>query len=344
MAQAGPVFVCHASGDSELALGTVAALEDAGVDCWIAPRDVPAGAVWIDSILAAITASRCLLLISTERAESSPHVLRELEQAVHLRLPIVVLRTEPGEPAPRHRYLIGLSQRASRPEELPAAVLRASTEAVTARRRSQRGLVVAALLVVAIVTSALVVGAQTWWGGGFGGAATADGPVELAEDSNARFGFRYSYPVVWTRADPFNGDGNTYRDPRLDAHVELSVYGSHANADAHRDSLEAIMLGYESDYELIDSRPAGLHLWESSTSADGQLVETSRQIPGHRILLRTTNPDGQEVVEFHQMALAPGRTISIHATLPAELLPQYQDVLNRVAASVRALSKWDDGG
>src|SRR3954451_12359002 len=122
MAHARPVFVCHASGDRSFALTAVSTLEAAGIVCWIAPRDVPAGADWIHSILAAIATSRCLLLVDSTSAESSPHVLRELEHAVHLRLPVVAIRTEPGEPDPRHRYLIGPSQWMHRIEELPAAV------------------------------------------------------------------------------------------------------------------------------------------------------------------------------------------------------------------------------
>lgn len=133
MALAGPVFVCHASDDRSLALAAVAALESAGFGCWIAPRDVPAGAVWIDAILAAIRASRCLLLVSSENAEASPHVLRELEYAVHIRLPVVAIRTGRGEPDPRHRYFIGPNQWTPRIEELPAAVEAAGAEATGIR-------------------------------------------------------------------------------------------------------------------------------------------------------------------------------------------------------------------
>jgi hypothetical protein len=340
MAFAGPVFVCHATADRPLAVAAARELENAGVECWIAPRDVPEGADWIDSIVQALTGADCLVLISSRNAEASPHVLRELEQAVHQRLPIVAVRTAADEPDPRHRYLIGPSQRVSSVQALPAAVTEAKAGRLATHRRSRRLLVAAALLVVAVMAGLLVIGTQTWWAKDDSSGATSAPGLELAEDSNPRFGFRFSYPAVWTREDPANGDGNIYRDPRLDADVELVVYGSFADADADTQDLEATMLAYESDYELIDSRPAGLHLWESSTGADGQLVDTRTQIPGHRILFRTVRPDGKEIVQFRQMAVAPGRTITIAATLPSDLLPEYEDVLNDVAASLRAVSPW----
>src|SRR5689334_16918322 len=116
------VFICYGSNDLERALDAVTVLEAAGFSCWIAPRDVPPGSDWLEVLIEALKASRCLLLISSSHAESSPHVLSELNQATKLRLPIVTLRIESGEPSERHQYFIGVGQWTSRLQNLPVAV------------------------------------------------------------------------------------------------------------------------------------------------------------------------------------------------------------------------------
>src|ERR1700692_1718676 len=45
------VFVSYASPDAAVAGALVEALEEHGIACWIAPRDVKAGALYADSIV-----------------------------------------------------------------------------------------------------------------------------------------------------------------------------------------------------------------------------------------------------------------------------------------------------
>ena len=88
------VFISYASQDAALADAVVAALEGHGLKCWIAPRDVTPGEFYADAIVGAINATRIVVLVLTEGAVASPHVLREIERASAKRHPVVSFRID----------------------------------------------------------------------------------------------------------------------------------------------------------------------------------------------------------------------------------------------------------
>jgi TIR domain len=88
------VFISYASPDSAVADAACESLERAGVTCWIAPRDVTPGAFYADEIVHAIDAAKAIVLILSQHAAESPHVLREIERATSKRHPVVSLRVD----------------------------------------------------------------------------------------------------------------------------------------------------------------------------------------------------------------------------------------------------------
>jgi TolB-like protein len=89
-----PVFISYASQDGTVAEAIVEALERQGLKCWIAPRDVMAGAPYAGQIIHAIDAARVSVLILSRNAAASPHVLREVERTASKRHSIVALRID----------------------------------------------------------------------------------------------------------------------------------------------------------------------------------------------------------------------------------------------------------
>nr|MDQ5835419.1 toll/interleukin-1 receptor domain-containing protein [Acidobacteriota bacterium] len=75
------VFISYAAEDHEVAEEACRALEEHGVKCWIAPRDVPYGTDYEDAIVDAISVSPILVLILSARSNASPHVKREIQNA-----------------------------------------------------------------------------------------------------------------------------------------------------------------------------------------------------------------------------------------------------------------------
>jgi TolB-like protein len=116
-------FISYASQDSETAKAFVAALEEQGIRCWIAPRDVTARTFYADAIVHAIDASKATVLILSRHAAASPHVVREIERAASKRHPIVSVRLD-SDPLPAgFEYFLNTSQWLDAPPGNPLRVV-----------------------------------------------------------------------------------------------------------------------------------------------------------------------------------------------------------------------------
>lgn len=67
------------------------ALEDKGIQCWYAPRDVPPSTPYEEAIIDAIAKSELMALIISADANKSAHVGREVQNACSLEPPVTVL-------------------------------------------------------------------------------------------------------------------------------------------------------------------------------------------------------------------------------------------------------------
>jgi TolB-like protein len=90
----GSVFISYASQDTATADKVRSALENADFSCWIAPRDVRAGASYGAAIIEAINECWMLVLVLTRSAIDSPHVLREIERASSKKREILAIRLD----------------------------------------------------------------------------------------------------------------------------------------------------------------------------------------------------------------------------------------------------------
>jgi tetratricopeptide (TPR) repeat protein len=87
-------FISYSHKDKTTADATCAALEAAGIRCWIAPRDIVSGMDWGEAIIDAIMGARIMVLIFSGSSNISPQVKREVERAVHRGIPVIPLRLE----------------------------------------------------------------------------------------------------------------------------------------------------------------------------------------------------------------------------------------------------------
>jgi hypothetical protein len=74
-------FISHASGDADFAKRLCNSLEAKGFPCWLAERDLPPAALWPDMLVRAIEQSSFFLLLASEKAVGSPHVITEVNLA-----------------------------------------------------------------------------------------------------------------------------------------------------------------------------------------------------------------------------------------------------------------------
>ncbi|HQR23500.1 MAG TPA: TIR domain-containing protein [Steroidobacteraceae bacterium] len=101
------VFLSHAAADRAAALAVLEGLEAAGIRCWIAPRDIPAGSEYGQQIVDAVKGCRAFVVIFSANANASPHVRREVERAVSTDRPIVPFRIENVTPTGAMEYCLG---------------------------------------------------------------------------------------------------------------------------------------------------------------------------------------------------------------------------------------------
>jgi len=93
------VFISYSHPDKAAADAACATLEQAGIRCWIAPRDIVPGMDWGESIVTATTGAKVLVLIFSQHANESPQIKREVERAVAKGLPIIPVRIEDTVPS-----------------------------------------------------------------------------------------------------------------------------------------------------------------------------------------------------------------------------------------------------
>jgi hypothetical protein len=103
------VFVSYSSKDQIRADAICAALEAAGIPCWIAPRDLEAGAQWGAGIVQAIEACEAMVVVFSAAANGSPQIARELQLAVSNRRALIPIRIEDAAPTEDMEYFLGVS-------------------------------------------------------------------------------------------------------------------------------------------------------------------------------------------------------------------------------------------
>lgn len=88
------IFISHSSKDKTTADAACACLESRGLRCWIAPRDIVAGADWSESIIDGINGAKVMVLILSSHSNVSKQVLREIERAANRGIAVLPFRVE----------------------------------------------------------------------------------------------------------------------------------------------------------------------------------------------------------------------------------------------------------
>jgi uncharacterized membrane protein YhaH (DUF805 family) len=100
-------FISHSSKDKTIADATCAALEAAGIRCWIAPRDVVPGHSYGEDLIDALDACRVMVLVFSSNSNASPQISREVERCVSRGITVVPLRIEDVLPTKAMAYFVG---------------------------------------------------------------------------------------------------------------------------------------------------------------------------------------------------------------------------------------------
>ena len=93
-------FLSYATPDKEAAYRLCLLLEEQGIGCWIAPRDVTPGADYGEAIIRAIEATAATVLLLSAHANASIHVTHEVERATSKRKRVIPVRLADVPPGP----------------------------------------------------------------------------------------------------------------------------------------------------------------------------------------------------------------------------------------------------
>ena len=92
------VFVSYSTKEKAVADAVVSALENEGIRCWYAPRDIEPGADWADSITKAIHECKMMVLVFSKNANRSQRVIDEINYAISQEKIILPFRIEAYNP------------------------------------------------------------------------------------------------------------------------------------------------------------------------------------------------------------------------------------------------------
>jgi TolB-like protein/Flp pilus assembly protein TadD len=88
------VFISYSNKDKNVADAVCSILENNGLRCWIAPRDIDPGAPFAEAIIDGIKDSKIFVLIFSSNSNQSTQVIKEVDRAVHHCLAIIPFRLE----------------------------------------------------------------------------------------------------------------------------------------------------------------------------------------------------------------------------------------------------------
>ena len=100
------IFISYSSKDKEITDKVVGSIENAGFKCWIAPRDISPGVLFAESIVNAISSASLFVIVFSKHSDQSQQVLKEVDRAVNINIPIIPFRIEPLMPSKSMEYYL----------------------------------------------------------------------------------------------------------------------------------------------------------------------------------------------------------------------------------------------
>lgn len=100
------IFISYSKHDKDLVFSICNYLEKNGLTCWIAPRNIPPGTEYAAEIIKGIENCKLFLLMYSDTANQSQHVLREVGRAVHRNAPIIAYRITKAKPTKSMEYFL----------------------------------------------------------------------------------------------------------------------------------------------------------------------------------------------------------------------------------------------
>ena len=104
------VFISHSSADSKLAYAMCDYLEEKGIRCWIAPRDIPGGEKYGKSIIMGLKTCKIMVVLFNKNSNASEAVEMEVERSFHYKLTLIPFKLDETIPSDSLEFSFGSFQ------------------------------------------------------------------------------------------------------------------------------------------------------------------------------------------------------------------------------------------
>ena len=101
------VFISHSSADSKLAYAMCDYLEEKGIRCWIAPRDVQGGTEYAEAIIMGIRNCKIMVVLFNNNANNSIYVKNEVERAFNYKSILIPFKIDETIPSASLELFLG---------------------------------------------------------------------------------------------------------------------------------------------------------------------------------------------------------------------------------------------
>jgi hypothetical protein len=104
------IFISYSTKDKKIAQRICDTIEDNGLKCWIAPRDISHGVSFPKQIVSGIKSATLILLIYSQNAQNSEYVNKEMYTAFSNRKHILPVLIDGTEPSGRMKFFLKIHQ------------------------------------------------------------------------------------------------------------------------------------------------------------------------------------------------------------------------------------------
>ena len=104
------VFISYSTKNSDVANKICYVLEQNNLKCWIAPRNIASGKIYIDEIAAAIKSTKIVVLVYSSYSQESKYVNNEINMAFSKNKPILSFNIDNTLPKEDMEYYLKVTQ------------------------------------------------------------------------------------------------------------------------------------------------------------------------------------------------------------------------------------------
>ena len=104
------VFISYSTANQDIADKIHYTLEENGLSCWIATKNIPSGRLYIDEIGAGIKSAKMVVLIYSSFSQASKYVKNEIHMAYKYNKPIISFNIDGSEPSDHMGYYLKVMQ------------------------------------------------------------------------------------------------------------------------------------------------------------------------------------------------------------------------------------------